>query len=195
MGKKSRLFTRLRHGQANLDSQDGATIIEFAVVAPIIILTVIGFIEVALMFFTNAVLEGAANVASRSGKTGYSPESVERERFIREEIQRLSGGFLAQELLSIRILSYQDFSVVGQPEPCANRNDSPPCRNGFVDVNGNGRWDADQGRNGVGKRNDAVLYTITYNWQVITPLMRAVLSGNGGSYQISAVTAVKNEPF
>ncbi len=180
---------------ASLHEQDGATIIEFAVAAPIMILAVVGFIEIALMFFASTVLEGAANVASRMGKTGFTPTEISRERFIRGEIERLSGGFLSPELVNIRILSYKDFSLIGLPEPCTRPNDRPPCRNGFEDINGNGRWDADQGKEGVGSARDAVLYTITYNWQVITPFMRAVLTETGGSYELSAITAVKNEPF
>ena len=44
-----------------------------------------------------------------------------------------------------------------------------------MDVNGNGQWDADMGEAGLGGPSDVVVYRLTYDWGIITPVMREVM--------------------
>ncbi|MCE2926711.1 MAG: pilus assembly protein [Rickettsiales bacterium] len=175
--------------------KSGASIIEFAIVAPVLMLFLVGFIELGLMYFTSTVLEGATNVSSRVGKTGFAPTGTSREDYIRSEVERLSGGYLTPDMIQIEALSYNAFSAVGQPEPCTTFVDPPPCINGFTDVNGNGQWDADQGSAGPGGMGQIVLYKVSYPWPIFTPLMANIIGGNSGTYTISAIATVKNERF
>lgn len=177
------------------DCCKGASIIEFAIVAPVFMLLLVGFIELGLIFFTSTILESATGISSRIGKTGFAPAGVNREEFIRSELRRLSGGYLSPDLLQIDVVSYKSFASIGQPEPCTTAGDPPPCVNGFDDVNGNGQWDADQGAAGVGTRGKVALYRVNYPWSIFTPLMRQVIGNSNGIYNISAIATVKNENF
>jgi hypothetical protein len=178
---------------------DGASLIEFAVVAPVIFLLMIGILELGLIFFTSSVLEGATNIGSRIGRTGYSAGG-DRLTYIRDEITRLSGGFLDPARLQIEPLSYHGFENVGQPEPCNIGVCTPetpigdPSNPNFEDVNGNGIWDADQGKAGVGGAGEIVLYKVYYPWQVFTPLIGNLIAENG-EVRIEAVATVRNERF
>ncbi|NBO18658.1 MAG: pilus assembly protein [Proteobacteria bacterium] len=175
--------------------QEGATIIEFAVVAPVLFLMLAGIIELGLILFTTSALEGATNVGARIGKTGFTSGGLSREDYIRSEIVRLTGGFLNTSQLNISILSYSSFSNIGQPEPCLSPT-TPPCPGvsgvNFVDINGNNQWDADQGSASAGGSGSVVLYRVTYPWRLFTPIMASIL-GSGGIYTITATSAVRNE--
>src|SRR5690606_8177636 len=138
----------------------GTAILEFAVVAPILFLLLVGFIELGLILFTQSALEGATNFGSRIGKTGFSSGTMSREDYIRQRIDELSGGFLDISRLTIEILSYDTFNNIGQPEPCFIPP-NPPCGGtpgvNFVDINGNGTFDMDQGRASAGGGGSVVL--------------------------------------
>lgn len=180
-----------------IKDRQGATIIEFAIVAPMLFLLLAGIIEIGLILFTFAAMEGATNIGARTGKTGFSQGSGSRESFIRNEIQRLTGGFLDSGSISISILSYSSFSNVGKPEPCIQPPQAPcPGTSGvnYVDINGNGQWDEDQGRSTAGGSGSIVLYRVRYPWTLFTPVMSSLI-GSGGTYNITATAAVRNEQF
>jgi len=63
-----------------------------------------------------------------------------------------------------------------------------------VDSNGNGEWDADMGLAGLGGPNDIVVYTLRYDWPLMTELLRPLL-GADGEFPLKASIAVRNEPF
>src|SRR3546814_9108371 len=76
---------------ANLDLRDerGSALIEFALIAPPFFLLLIGTLEVSMMFFASAVLEGATKEAARQirseerrvGKECVSPCSSRWSRY------------------------------------------------------------------------------------------------------------------
>jgi hypothetical protein len=91
---------------------------------------------------------------------------------------------------------YPSFNDVGKPEPFTDTNSNGQYDAGepYTDINGNGQWDADMGKAGVGGPSDIVLYKITSDWNLLTPLM-VPLMGSGGKMTLSASVAVRNEPF
>ncbi len=69
-----RLLTRLWRREEGISSLD------FALVAPVLMLFMTGIIEVALAMFAQHVMEGATFSASRLGKTGGSDAGQTREQ-------------------------------------------------------------------------------------------------------------------
>jgi hypothetical protein len=177
--------------------RSGAAIIEFAIVAPVLFLFLIGILETGLIFFTSSVLEGATNIGARIGKTGFSA-GMTREAYIRSEVQRLSGGFLDPANLTITMLAYDSFTHIGQPEPCI-LPPQPPCPGtagvNFIDTNHNGQWDEDQGRTDAGQHGEIVLYRVNYPWALFTPLMSAIMGDPTGHINITSIATVRNERF
>lgn len=180
--------------------RDGAAVIEFAIVAPVLFLFLIGILELGLVFFTYSVLEGATSVGARTGKTGFALEGYTREQYIREQVINLSGGFLDSRRLNISILSYDNFGEIGQPEPCIDPP-TPPCPGvpgvNFIDINGNGTWDEDRGKFGPGLQSEVVVYKVSYPWDIFTPLISVIVSGgdSDGVVDISAIATIRNERF
>ncbi len=55
---------------------DGSTIMEYAILAPVLMLLLIGTLEFSLIMYASAVLDGATAAAARMAKTGYNSNSV-----------------------------------------------------------------------------------------------------------------------
>lgn len=174
---------------------DGATAIEFALIAPVLFLMVMGIIEFGMIMFASATLEGATNIGARLGKSGATTSGMTREQYIRTEIQNRASGLLNPAQVVITTRPYPTFSTTGNPppEPCITAQ----CGNGaagvdYSDLNGNGSYDLVRTDAGLG--GDVVVYDVTYNWPLFTPMISQLI-GSGGSYQVRAVTTVRNEPF
>jgi Flp pilus assembly protein TadG len=190
-GKMRVLFSRL------WTRTDGASAIEFSLVAMPLILTLVGIIEVALVLFVNVLLEGAVRDSARYGITGYTEGGVSREQMIRKIVEERTVGMIDMSKVKVDTLVYQTFSDIGKPEPLTNDvngNGQYDAGDGYADINGNGKWDADMGAAGVGGPGAVVVYRISYKWPLLTGLLTPLL-GSNGYVPLSVSTAVRNEPF
>lgn len=173
----------------------GVTAIEFAIIAPVLFLLLMGTLEFLLMMYITTVLEGATGLGSRLGRTGYT--EGDREQFIRTSIAE-RAPFLDPDQLTIYSAAYTSFDDIGQPEPCIPP-ETPNCVGGIggvdcQDINGNGVCDADMGRSGAGGPGDVVVYFVNYPWTVFTPIVQNFI-GEDGIWQASAVAVARNESF
>lgn len=171
----------------------GSIALEFAILAPVLLMMLIGIIEFGLVFTASVLLQGAVGTVSRMGKTGFVPAGMSQDAYLRGQISNLTGGFLDSSKLNVQMEWYRGIDSVGQPEPCyiaQCTSTSPPGT--YDDVNGNGQWDADQGSPGLGKSGNAVLYTVTYPWPLEGLIARIVGKRN---LTISAVAVVQNEAY
>lgn len=184
------LWRRLRR------AEDGASILEFALVAPTLMLLVIGIVEVAMMLFVNTLLEGSVREAARYGITGYVFEGYDRIAIIRNIVRQNTIGLVDMEHVRIETLTYSSFTAIGKPEPFSDNNGNGVRDSGeaFNDVNGNGQWDSDMGVAGAGGPGDIVVYTISYDWPMLTAFLGDLL-GHGGLVTLRASYAIRNEPW
>ena len=174
----------------------GATAVEFAIIGPILILLVIGIVELGLLLAARTLLDNAAFAASRVGKTGYSASGQTQAQTISAAVGKAVSRYLDTSKLTLTSKAYSDYGDIGKPEPYTDLNKNGKWDSGesYTDVNGNGSWDSDQGRTGAGDAGQIVLYTITYNWPLVTPWLKGLV-GTGGVFPISTKIVVKNEPF
>lgn len=173
---------------------DGVVAIEFAFIAPVVLLMIMGTIEFSLIMFTTAVMESATSHTSRLGKTGYTEAGSTREEQLVANIQALTSGLLDPDEIEITAKVYDAFDDVGDPEPFVDANNNLQYDDGetYSDINGNMQWDADMGAEGFGDANDVVVYTVSYPWRINTPLISSII---GNVFTITARAAVKNEPY
>jgi Flp pilus assembly protein TadG len=175
--------------------EDGATAIEFAVIAPVLMLLVMGTLEMGLVLTAQGIMETATYSASRLGKTGYVAEDANQEETIRAEVARLGRLMMNPADIEVTSVSYGGFDKIGEPEPSTDTNGNGVIEAGeYTDVNGNGAYDQDQGAAGFGGAQQVVVYTSTYTWELFTPIVREFF-GEDGAIEISARAVVKNEPF
>jgi len=170
----------------------GALLIEFALIVPAFILFVVGIIEIAMLLFTNVLVEGSLREASRFGITGQVVGAETREATIEQMVTHGTGGLVKPDDLSVSTYVFQTFTTVGTPEPWLDNNDNGTIEDDeYDDTNGNGVWD---GKPGAGGSGDIVLYQVDYNHSFITSLMKK-FGDASGKLTMTATIAVRNEPF
>ncbi len=171
----------------------GSAIVEFGLVAPLLLAVILGIIEFSGMSFAQTLLEGGAGQASRFGILGSAPDGSSREATIQGIIRDNAFGVIDADEVRVETLTYGSFGAIGQAEPFedANGNGSFDEGEGFQDINGNGTRDEDQGAAGAGSADQVVLYRLTYEWDVMVPIFRPFF---GDQIVLQAATAVRNEP-
>ena len=176
-------------------NNDGATAVEFGFIAPAFFVVVWATIELGMVLFTTSALEGSVREAARAGLTGYTPNGVNRENFIRDVVKNYTFGMIDMDKLTITTLVYSSFGDIGQPEPFTDSNGDGSYGSGdtFVDVNGNGQWDSDMGVAGLGGPGDIVLYTLEYDWVFLRGYAQTIFGVPG--IKLKTSVAIKNEPF
>lgn len=185
--------------------RDGSAALEFAYAFPIIIMAVVGLLELLMIMFVSALMEGGLRDASRFAITGAVPVDANgvptgqsREQLILDIVNDRTLGLLNLSLNDIHMRVYDNFSQVGQPEPLIvdlNGNGRFDAGDSYTDVNGNGQWDEDMAAVGTsGASGDVVAYDIVVDWPLLTPLM-APFIGQNGVIKLGASIAVRNEPY
>jgi len=177
-------------------AEDGVTALEFAIVAPVLMMLVFSIIEFSLIMMVYNVMESSTSISSRLGKTGFVTEGQTREQTILTSIMARAGNLIRQENLTVTSKFYKQFDQINDPEPFidANHNGNFDVGENYTDVNGNSQWDADMGASGYGSANDVVVYSVSYPWPISTPIMREFI-GTDGNFIITTHAVVKNEPY
>lgn len=174
----------------------GATAVEFAFAAPILITTVVAIMEFSMVLATSMVLEGAVRDASRFGITGYTADGLSRTQRIIDIVNDRTLGIIHLEGLTIDTKVYPSFAAIGQPEPFV---DKPPYNHHwdpgetYTDVNGNAHYDDDMGTSGAGGPGDIVRYTVRANWPLLTNFLEPLFGSD--LISLSSTMVVRNEPF
>lgn len=176
-----------------LKARRGAAAIEFALVGLVFFILLIGVFDISILFFLLLTLENAALDAARFGSTGAVPEDVTRDERIRQIVHGATMGLLDDKGLDIRMLVYESYEDVAAAEWLFDVNGNGAHDPGeiFDDVNGNGVWDGDPGVPGSGAPNEIVVYRVSAQYRLITPLMDDLI----GAIPIRSAVPIRNEPF
>ncbi len=179
--------------------EDGVTAVEFAFIAPVMLMLIGGLLEVGYLTFARSTLENAVLTAARQSRVSDCPN--ENAEAIEEGIaERMSFVVSSDgEPPDVRVDSYGgNFGDVGNPEPFDDVNGSGQRDEGesYTDVNGNGEWDADMGSEGdFGSFGEVVRFTATFKVKSLVPAVSRQINSGRDYYTIESVTVVRNEPF
>ncbi|ATW04929.1 TadE family protein [Sphingorhabdus sp. YGSMI21] len=173
----------------------GAALVEFALVAPVLILLIMGMLDLGHRIYATAILQGSVQKAARDASLDDGSANASS---IDDRVKELMLPVVQPEPVSdfeFTRKNYSDFSDVAQPEDFTDNNGDGECNNGepYDDVNGNDSWDADRGATGQGNAKDAVLYTVKVTYPRLFPM--AELIGLSQDEVIQASTVVRNQPF
>lgn len=169
----------------------GTTIVEFAVLAPTLLLLLLAGMELAYQSYLTSILEGEVQKAARDSAIQGGAEATAT---IDAAVQRQVETVVRNATFSSQRLNYASF-LTAKPERFTDLNsnnirDPGEC---FDDVNGNRMWDSDPGRTGQGGANDVTLYRMTMTYPRIFPL--AGMLGLSNVNSITVQTALKNQPY
>lgn len=175
------------------DDQTGATLTEFGLVAPILILMIMGIFDLAHTQYTTSLVNGALQKAGRdlTLETAGSQEST-IDGYV---ISQISNVVPSTATIELNKLSHFDFEDIGEEEEYDDINLNGVCDNNevFIDANRNGQWDADRGEEGIGGARDAVLYTAIVTYPRVFPMYG--LAGLPQEVQVTASTVLRNQPY
>ena len=181
----------------------GATLVEFAIIAPVMMTLLSGMCELAYQGYLQSVLTGAIQKAGRDSTIqGNGSQSAQIDAAVIAQLGQLASGWTAncsatppattRTYCSTR-KSYANFMNVG-PEPYVDTNANnqyDAATECFTDVNNNKVWDS--GITGQGGANDVAVYTITITYPRLFPV--AGLIGMSRTATLSASTTLKNQPW
>lgn len=169
----------------------GSTIVEFAVLAPTLLMLLLAGMELAYQSYLTSLLEGEVQKAARdSAIQGGAEATATIDAAVRQQVETV----VTNATFSSQRLAYSSF-LNAKPERFTDNNannirDPGEC---FDDVNGNRTWDSDPGRSGQGGANDVTIYRMTMTYPRIFPL--AGMLGLSRSNAITVQTALRNQPY
>ena len=188
--------------QALRSDRAGATIVEFALVAPALLIVLLGGLDFSYRAYVHSLLQGSLNDAARRASVE-SPDmggdkSVTIEDRVKEIVKGSTDRVAPSGTLVVTQKNYFDFSGIGNPEKIVKDvggdgsydEDDGDC---FEDINANGTFDLDAGRTGRGGANDVVFYEASLSMKALTPLRSFV--GGDDTYRLKAQTAIRNQPW
>lgn len=170
----------------------GAGLVEFALIAPVLVFTLLGMFEVGYNLYVQSQLQGAVQKAARSSTIeAASTSETQIDAAVKTAVQRIVNN----ATVSFSRQSYSGFFDVAQPEDYDDINEDDVCNDGepFEDVNGNGIWDADRGRDGFGGARDVVLYEVDVRYKRAFGVSQ--LLGFSDHVDFKATTVLRNQPF
>jgi Flp pilus assembly protein TadG len=173
------------------DSTKGSAAIEFAMIAPIFFVLLMGTIEAGIMFFAQSTLQNALNDAARLVRTGQTAcyttsagncvamtQAQFRTQLCSEAsalLQSCSTGSLQFDVNAYP----SGYSVASNASPLDASNNLPSLNN-F----------------NVGSACDVVLVRAFYKWPVFAPGLDYFMVNMAGNYHLLSSAAVfRNEPF
>ncbi|WBY15797.1 TadE/TadG family type IV pilus assembly protein [Erythrobacteraceae bacterium WH01K] len=170
--------------------KNGATIVEFAMVSPVLLLVLMGIFDLAFNLYLDAVLQGAMQKAGRDG----SIEASDYDK-IDNDVKTQVGSLISDPDIEFSRTSYNNFSDVWNPEDFVDENGDGICNDGevFEDSNGNGVHDGDRGTAGGGGAQDAVVYEARITYDRVFPLARMIALPE--KVTAVGVTVMRNQPF
>lgn len=168
----------------------GVTATEFALLAPVFFMFLIGLLDLGQSIYGQVVLNGAVAKAARSSSLETANTAAADA-----EVASLIEKVLPGATITSKRESYYDFNDVGRAEKWNDANNDGTCSNGeaYVDENGNGQWDSDIGVSGNGGADDVVVYTVTARFD---PLFKIPFVPDMWlPRKLTASTVTKNQPF
>lgn len=177
-------------------NDDGATLLEFAFVAPVFILMLIGAMDVGYSMYIKTVAAGTLERAARSGSLEGANFSQVEENIRSAVFEILPTYARHDDNVDVSVRNYTDFSRIAAAEKITkdiNNNgvvDSGDC---WIDEDNDGQFGINQGQEGIGGADDAVYYNTTITMKSLFPF-HEFLSGSPDK-QFVVQTLVINQPF
>ena len=170
----------------------GAAALEFAMVAPALLLTIMGIFDVGYNIYANTMVQGAIQHAARDSTIESSDLRLDQ---IDARVARAVHNVVPRATVAFSRKAYANFADVSRSEDFTDSDANGRCDNGepFEDANRNGSWDNDRGASGRGGARDAVLYSVTVTYARGFPM--ASLIGLPDMVTTEAATVLRNQPY
>jgi Flp pilus assembly protein TadG len=170
----------------------GATLIEFAMILPVLMILLMGTFDLGYQSYVTSIVQGALHEASRMATVGNVPMST-----IETHVQNRLRSFSRNATITVRTDSYSDFNGVAVAEPLTTDQGTPnvydQATDCYRDVNGSGKYSRDMGRSGMGGSEDVVRFQVRMTYPRLFPM--AGLLGWSNNVEIVQNTMLRNQPY
>jgi Flp pilus assembly protein TadG len=169
----ARLLRRFRR------NSDGATIVEFAIVAPTFFALLFAILETAMVFLAGQVLETITQDSARMILTGQAQQGNFTQANFRSYVCSQIPALFSCTDMAIDVTSYTSFASISLNNP----------------IDGSGNYTPPSGWS-CGGPGSIVVVRITYPWQLyVTGLGYNISNFNGNQRLLTAIAAFQNEPY
>jgi Flp pilus assembly protein TadG len=153
-------------------SQKGQTLVEFALVLPLLFLLLFGIVDLGIMFYVNLTMQYAVYQGTRYAVTGQSDLGTDRRSALIAKIKNSSFGLYDKNTHTPKD---PEISVI------------TPSKVTFTNYTGTPTT------GNPGKPNDIIIVSLTYTWPLLTPMLKPFFPG--GNYTFTVKATMKNETF
>lgn len=153
-----------------LINKKGQALVEFALVALLFFGISFAVMDLAIMFYVNLTMQNAVRAGTRYAVTGRSDLGTDQKSALIRMIRDNSNGLYDKNLHApkdpeIRVITPSQVTF-------DNFIGTPPS--------------------GDPKPDDLVVVSLTYTWQLLTPILKPIFAG--GQYTFTAKSTMKYEP-
>jgi Flp pilus assembly protein TadG len=181
-GLRARMRVARRRMRKN--ARSGSSIIEFAVVAPVLLLFICGIIETGVIFYGQSTLFYATADATRMVRTGQITGAVNATTIRTQICSRISGLISTAQCNANLKIDMRTASSFGSSSYPSVTNSNGTINSGALNTSSN--ISACQ----------IVLIRSFYPWAIMTPLMRPLLkTASDGTHLLYAAAAFRTEPY
>ncbi|GEM_PF-3753526 len=164
------LSIRPAPARALMRDNKGASLIEFALVLPVLLLFLLGTIEYCMVFYIRGSIESVTHDTARKAITGSNyggsgTREEELDHMLQESLSNISG---ANGTFNITTEVYVNLTKLGTPMLGASK---------------------------YGGSNHIVRYVVEYEHNFITPLAHFLAEDQGNRLVLTSTVFVKNEDF
>lgn len=170
----------------------GATLVEFALIAPVLLMLLLGMFEMGYNYYMQAQLQGAVQKAARDSTV---QSAANNTADIDARVAQAVHAIVPGATMAFSRRAYASFSDVRRAEDFTDVDEDGACNHGepFEDTNDNGQWDRDRGTGDGGAARDAVLYVVQVSYP--RAFAAAQFVGLSDTYTTEAVTVLRNQPW
>jgi Flp pilus assembly protein TadG len=162
------------------DARQGATMVEFALIAPAFLATLLAVLQTTLFLFAQAVLQNAAVEAGRLFMTGQA-QNLTQAQFQTTICPMVQALFTCGNVM-VNVTNATSFSGASTGEPTLTFNSNGSVSNS---------WSYNPGTQG-----EVMVVQLIYQWPIIgIPLGSVLPSLGNGSAEIMGVSAFRVEPY
>ena len=179
----------------------GVSTLEFALISIPFFVILLGGADLSHHAYVRSQLQGALADSARRASVedpSFSAAGDTLEERIRNTVKERVNPIAPDAQYTITISNFYDFSGIGNPEKLLTDKNGDGVYDAaeddcFEDLNGNGQYDLDTGRSGVGGANDVVFY----HARLTMPRLFSIggILGWSDTVQLEASSAVRNQPY
>ena len=194
------MITNFRYAVGHIVRDNrGASLLEFAFVAPIMLLAMLGMTSLAYRQYDIVMLQGALQEAARDGTLesgGVTGADAAIDAAVRTNFKRVNSA-LADSAFTFTRRNFANFTTAGQMEPSTGTGGrcQPPAgatTYTYVDTNNDNVWN-DGALAGQGGAQDVVLYTVKVDYPSVFPVPG--VAALTGTQTLTATTVLRNQPY